>query len=134
MTPTVASRLHLRLQEAFDETYKRVLTALKAAGFDILSEVDLQDALARRVDGRIKPNKVVFVFHAELTHRALTVAPEIGFRMIHPVAVSQTLDDQVEINAADPMGLLRDQPEGYLRPIVEELYARLEQAVEALKA
>ncbi|MBK8025276.1 MAG: DUF302 domain-containing protein [Chloroflexi bacterium] len=132
MNEATSERLHLRMQGAYEETYKRAVIALKAAGFDVIMEIDLQETLARKVDGRIKPHKVIFVCDPEQTHRALTVAPQIGFRLLHPVAVSQTLDDEVEISAADPLEALHDAPEAYLKPIVEDLRARLEKVIQAL--
>ena len=56
MNEATSERLHLRMQGAYEETYKRAVIALKAAGFDVIMEIDLQETREGNVVGRLKPH------------------------------------------------------------------------------
>ncbi len=128
-----SSSLNRLMGGAYEAAYERVRTALKAAGFDILAEINLAEFLAKKSQSYIRPYKIVVVYSSDIAQRALTVSPAIAAILPTNVAVSLTQDDQVEVRIADPHITWSTESDAYLKPIAEELNIRLEQVIDALK-
>ena len=58
-------------------SYSGCRTALAAAGFGVLCEIDLQAKLLEKLGARIPPNLILGACHPPSAHRALAAAPEV---------------------------------------------------------
>ncbi|MBZ0281598.1 MAG: DUF302 domain-containing protein [Anaerolineae bacterium] len=125
--------LHRLIKGAYEATYERVGIALKAAGFEIMAEINLADFLAKKSQMFVHPYKIIVVCNSDIAHRALTIAPDVGVMLPCHVAVLQIQDDQVEVRVADPHIIWNTASHTYLKPIAEELNTRLERVIDALK-
>lgn len=125
--------LHQLIEGTFETTYERIRTALKAANFEIMTEINLADLVAKKSQSYSRPCKVIVVCHAEVAHKALIVAPHVAVMLPCNVAVSETQENQVEVSIADPHIAWNTASNVYLRPIAEELKARLERVITALQ-
>ena len=128
-----SSGLHRLMGGAYEAAYERVRTALKAAGFEVLAEINFAEFLSKKSQSYIRPYKIVVVYSSEIAQRALTVSPATAAVLPTNVAISQTQDDQVEVRMADPRITWNTESDAYLKPIAEELNNRLEQVIDALK-
>ncbi|MEZ4666364.1 MAG: DUF302 domain-containing protein [Anaerolineae bacterium] len=124
--------LHRLIEGAYDEIYNRVRTGLKAAGLEILAEINLTEFLAQGLQSYVRPYNILVVCNAELAHRALTIAPGVGVMLPCHVAVLQTHDELVEVKSADPLLAWDTASHAYLKPVAEEFGKRLERVVTAL--
>ncbi len=134
MNATVMSSpsLHRSIEGAYEATYKRVSVALKAAGFEIMAEINLAEFLAKESQSYTRPYNIFVVCNSDIAHRALTIAPDVGVMLPCHVAVLQTQDDQVEVRIADPLFTWNTASHVYLKPIAEELTRRLDRVITAL--
>lgn len=135
-TPTPVHQLGLtvRLAGTLEAAQARVIEALKAEGFGVLTEIDVQATLKKKLDVDFRPYRILGACNPILAHRALSVAPQVGLLLPCNVTVSQVGDDVVEVGIVDPIGMLGvvDQPE--LTPIADEARARLSRVAAALQA
>lgn len=130
---TTSPGITMMIPAPFASTYERVCVALKAAGFEILAEIDLAAVLARQSGSYCPPHKIVVACDPEIAHRALTIAPEIDVALPCNVAVNQLQDEQIQIRIANPLMAWNVASESYLRPIAEELNRRLVRITEVIK-
>lgn len=135
MTASVmfSPELHQIMVGDYEAAYGRVCVALRAAGFEIMAEIDLAEFLAKKSVSYIKPYKVLVVCHSDITQRAITISPDVGVVLPCHVAVSQMQENQVEVRSADPHMTWNTAANVYLEPIAEELKLRLERVISALK-
>ncbi len=128
-----ATGLHRLIDGTFATIYEEVCTALKAAGFEIVAEIDMAELLEKHSDSYVRPFKSIIVFESDLAHRVLTVAPTVNTLLPCQISVFQTEEGQIEVKATDPHLTWSSAVSSYLVPIVEEFNTRLIRAVNALK-
>ncbi|MBI4771253.1 MAG: DUF302 domain-containing protein, partial [Chloroflexi bacterium] len=76
-TATTTLGITVHLNTTFDNTLARVTDALKAEGFGVLTEIDVQATLKNKLDVDFRPYKILGACNPRLAHRALLAAPEV---------------------------------------------------------
>lgn len=134
-TTTLSSTgLHQLIEGAFEVTYERIRTALKAADFEILAEINLADFDTKKSESYGRQCKVMVVCNTDIAHKALIVSPDAAVMLPYNVAVSEAPANQVEIWASDPHIVWNTASNVYLKPIAEELKLRLERILAVLRS
>ena len=68
----------VRTAASFAEAVARVREALKAQGFGVLTEIDVQATLRDKLGEDMEPYLIVGACNPPLAHRALSADPRIG--------------------------------------------------------
>jgi uncharacterized protein (DUF302 family) len=110
-----------------------VITALRAAGFEIIAEMNLPDFKEKKEQWHSQLNRLVVVCHPELVRRALIMSPEAGVLLTCNVGVLQLLETQVEVTIADSLTTAGAALEPHLKTIGDELTLHLQRVIAALK-
>lgn len=125
--------LTVRLNTTYEAALPRVIEALKAEGFGVLTEIDVQATLKQKLGVDFRPYKILGACNPPLAHRALTLAPEVGLLLPCNVTVSVGADGLIDVALVDPVGMLGVAANPALAPIANEARARLERVAAALK-
>jgi uncharacterized protein (DUF302 family) len=128
-----ATGLHRLIDGTFATIFEEVCTALRAAGFEIVAEVDMAALLEKNSISYVRPFKTILVFESDLAHRVLTIAPAINTLLPCQVSLFQTEEGQIEVKVTDPHIMWNTAVSPYMTPIVEEFNTRLMRAVGAVK-
>jgi uncharacterized protein (DUF302 family) len=119
------------LAEPFDSALPRVLDALKAEGFGVITEIDVQQTMKEKlgVDGR--PHRILGACNPKLAHAAMEVEPDLGVLLPCNVDVYEVDGGTrvVAINAGAMMGMVGNAD---LMPIADEVQTRLGRVLESL--
>lgn len=134
MTTTTSLGLTVRLHTNFETAITRVTEALKAEGFGVLTEIDVQATFKKKLEVDFRPYKILGACNPSLAHRALTVAPEVGLLLPCNAVVTQLAEAECQVSLVDPLSMLGIVGRPELEPIAEEARARLERVAVALKA
>ena len=132
-TATTTLGITVHLNATFDNALARVTDALKAEGFGVLTEIDVQATLKNKLDVDFRPYRILGACNPSLAHRALTAAPEVGLLLPCNVTVQQTEAGAVEVALVDPLAMLGVIAHPGLQPIAVEARAKLERVAAALK-
>jgi len=132
-THTISFGLYRLLDQHFDTVIEQLHTALQAAGFELLAEIDLTKILEKRTQSHVKRHRVFVVCHPELAVTALTLAPKAGTLLLCEIDVYHLDDHQVEVTVMSPLTQYGTVLESHLKPIGEQLSLRLEYVIDALK-
>lgn len=116
-------------EATFGEAVERVKQELKAEGFGVLCEIDVQATLKEKLGVEQEPYLILGACNPPLAHRALSVEPELGTLLPCNVVVYQA-DDKTHISAidADRMLSVVDNPD--LAPVATQVRAKLAHVVE----
>ena len=122
---------HIDIAGPFDQALERVQAALKAEGFGVLSDIDIQKAMKEKLGKDMPAYRILGACNPPLAHQALQADPEIGLLLPCNVVV-QEASDGVTISIADPRAMfsLVDNPR--LTPVVEEADQRLRRVIASL--
>lgn len=85
---------------------KRVRAALEKEGFGVLTEIDVQATLKKKLDVDFRPYRILGACNPELAHRALSAEDKIG-TMLPCNVILQIVEGGIEVAAIDPAESMR---------------------------
>jgi uncharacterized protein (DUF302 family) len=113
---------------AYDDAVARVREALAAEGFGILTEIDVQATLKKKLDVDREPYLILGACHPPSAHRALEAAPEVGVLLPCNVTVSVENGTTV-VRAMDPEGVMAFVAVPALASVGREIGERLRRVI-----
>jgi uncharacterized protein (DUF302 family) len=120
------------LDLGFDDALARVPEALKAEGFGVLTEIDVQATLKKKLDVDFRRYRILGACNPPFAHQALQHSLDIGMLMPCNVIVYETDEGKTVVSAVDPMQTIAAQGDERLRPLAEEVQAKLRRAINSL--
>lgn len=116
----------------FDDAIVRVIDALKAEGFGIMTEIDVQQTLRDKLDVEFRRYQILGACNPELAHRALQEEPQIGLLLPCNVVVQEDPEGGVTVSIADPRELFTLVENQAVQPIAREAGQRLRRVLAAI--
>ena len=116
----------------FEEAVETVTEELGKEGFGVLTEIDVQATLKKKLGEDMRPYKILGACNPPLAHQAVSAVPEIGLLLPCNVLVRENDEGRVRVSFMDPgavLGLV-DNPD--VEPLAAEVKTRLERVLAAL--
>jgi uncharacterized protein (DUF302 family) len=117
---------------SFEEAIETVTEELSKEGFGVLTEIDVQATLKKKLGEDMRPYRILGACNPPLAHQAVTAVPEIGLLLPCNVLVRETDDGTVRVSFMDPgsvLGLV-DNPD--VEPLAGQVKEKLERVLAAL--
>ena len=127
--------LSATLDLPYGATLGLVRDALADQGFGILTEIDLQATLKKKLGVDIAPQVILGACNPPLAHTALQAEPSIGLLLPCNVVVRSTPDDTTTIvEAIDPQTMVALTANPALQKVADDASRRLNAALNSLTA
>jgi uncharacterized protein (DUF302 family) len=117
---------------AFSEAERRVTEALKGEGFGVLTEIDVQATLKKKLGVDFRPYKILGACNPPLAHRALSAELLIGLLMPCNVVLFAEDDGAVTVSIAKPEEMFRPVGNPEMLPLVKEVDDRIQRVMQRL--
>jgi uncharacterized protein (DUF302 family) len=115
-----------------DAVIEKVTAALKERGFGILTEIDVQATLKKKLDVDVPPYRILGACNPPLAHRALQAEPRIGAMLPCNVIVRETGAGEFMVSAIDPVASMQAIQNPQLGEVAEQVRRKLQAVIEGL--
>jgi uncharacterized protein (DUF302 family) len=120
------------LNTSFDEAVARVVTELKNQGFGVLTEIDVSEALKKKLDVDFKKYRILGACNPPFAYKALQLEDKIGTMLPCNVIVQEISAGVVEVAAIDPIASMQAIDNPKLRSVAEQVQSMLKKVIAAL--
>ena len=120
------------IQRPFDDAIATVTQALKNEGFGILTEIDVQETLKKKINVDFKGYRILGACNPSLAYEALKLEEKIGTMLPCNVVVQEQADGKVEVSAIDPVASMGTVGNPALTIIAEQVQRKLRKMLENL--
>lgn len=121
-----------RKRGSFDAVVAETILALKAEGFGIISEIDVQKTLREKIGVAFRKYMILGACNPALAHKALQLEDKIGTMLPCNVVVQELEDGMVEVAAIDPVASMLAVDNASLKRAAAEVAQQLKRAIDNL--
>ncbi len=118
--------------KSFDEAIELVTEALKKEGFGILSEIDVQATLKKKIDVDFKKYKILGACNPQFAYKSLQHEDKIGVFLPCNVVVEEHENGEVEVSAVDPVASMMAVNNEALGATAGEVQQKLKRVINSL--
>ncbi len=115
----------------FAAIVERTRAALATQGFGVLTEIDVQATMKKKIDADMPAYLILGACNPKLAWRAIGVEPKIGAMLPCNVIVRQT-GGSVTVSAVDPVASMEAVANADLKAVAGEVRGLLAAAVQAI--
>lgn len=116
----------------FDNVVSDVIECLKAEGFGVLTDIDVQATLEAKIGAEIPKYRILGACNPRLAHEGLQLENKLGVLLPCNVIVRETADRQVEVASVDPVSAMERTGNPALTATAEDVRQRLLRALSAI--
>lgn len=120
------------LQCSFDEAIDKVIVELKKEGFGILSEIDVQATLKKKLNVDFKKYRILGACNPPYAYQALQVEEKIGTMLPCNIIVLENDAGEIEVAAIDPIASMQAIANPKLQDTADQVQAKLKKIIASL--
>ncbi len=122
----------VNLKSDMNTAEQQVTEALKEEGFGILTEIDVQATMKKKLDIDQRPYKILGACNPSLAHQAIEAEPDIGLLLPCNVVVREEEDASITVAFMDPEAVLSLVNRDDVVHLAQEVRSRLERVKQSL--
>ncbi len=126
--------IRTKLDLPYEQAIQKTIEALKAQGFGVLTQIDIQATLKQKLGADFRRYVILGACNPPLAHRALSTNLDVGLLLPCNVVVYEE-DDGTVISAVNPeemLGPMRD--DRVMCDVAAEARVKLQRMIESLKS
>lgn len=117
---------------SFSAVVARVVEALKAEGFGVLTDIDVKATMKKKLDIDFRDYRILGACNPPLAHQALTDDDKIGTMLPCNVIVQDLGGGRIEVAAIDPAISMEHVGNPALKTIAELVTGKLGRVIAAI--
>ena len=120
------------LNVSFEEAVLKVTEELKKEGFGILTDIDVQATLKKKLALDFRKYRILGSCNPPFAYQALLKEDKIGTMLPCNVIVQELSEGNVEVAAIDPIASMQAIKNPELQGIAEQVRAKLKKVIDSL--
>src|SRR6266498_5698461 len=129
---TSSYAFRVRLDQPYEQAVERVTAALKDQGFGVLTEIDVQATLKKKLDVDFRKYVILGACNPPLAYQGFQAEPDIGLLLPCNVIVYEEDPARSRVAILDPLVQLSITGRKDIEPLAREARERLERALAAI--
>ena len=121
------------LPAPFDDALARTAAALRAEGFGIITEIDVQKTLSEKIGVAFRKYRILGACNPKLAHEALLLEDKIGTMLPCNVVVQELDSGAVEVAAIDPVASMQAVENPRLKEAAVQVGEKLKRVITQLR-
>ncbi len=117
---------------SFDEAIEKVTKELKKEGFGILTEIDVQATLKKKLNVDFRRYRILGACNPPFAYQALQAELHIGAMLPCNVVVMEKDDGKINVSAIEPMASMMAVGNSKLNSVAKEIQKKLEKVINNL--
>lgn len=117
---------------SFGDAVDKVTAELGKEGFGVLTEIDVQATLKKKLGEDMRPYRILGACNPQLAHQAISGMPEIGLLLPCNVLVREDDSGGVHVSFMDPESVLGLVDSDAVAPLARQVKQKLENVLAAL--
>lgn len=118
--------------QSFAAIRTKTEAALKAEGFGILTEIDIQSVMKKKLDKDYKPYLILGACNPVFADKVLQAEPNIGALLPCNVTIRETETGEIEVAIMDPSEAMAAVQNPEIEPLADEVREKLMRALKAI--
>ena len=114
----------------FDTALARITETLKAEGFGVLTDIDVQATLKKKIDADIRKYRILGACNPPLAHKSITAEPLVGLLLPCNVVVMEAENGDIVVSAINPLEMFKVVDNPAVADTVAAVNDKLRRAVE----
>lgn len=110
---------------SFEDAVEKTVEELKKEGFGVLTEIDVQETLKKKLDVDFRKYRILGACNPPLAYQALKAEKNIGVMLPCNVIIQELDDGAVEVSAINPMVAMQAVGNSKLSVVAEEVSNKL---------
>lgn len=116
---------------SFKDIDTRTRTALANNGFGVLTEIDVQATMKKKLNVEMRPYLILGACNPKMAHEAIGIEPRVG-AMLPCNVILREVDGGVEVSAIDPVASMQAIENAKLTAVAGQVRDLLAKAVAAI--
>jgi uncharacterized protein (DUF302 family) len=116
----------------FDTAIDKVTDELKKEGFGVLTQIDVQDTLKKKLDVDFRKYRILGACNPNFAHQALKAEDKIGTMLPCNVIVQEHDNKNVEVSAVDPVASMMAVKNEALGGVAMQVREKLSRVIDNL--
>lgn len=116
----------------YSQIVEKTIAALKVEGFGVLTEIDVQQTLKKKLDVDVPQQVILGACNPNFAHKALEMEEDLGLLLPCNVVVREIAGGEYQVSAVNPMRLLSVVGRDDLLPVAAEVKTKLANAIKSL--
>ncbi|MGY6741403.1 MAG: DUF302 domain-containing protein [Cecembia sp.] len=119
-------------KQDFSLLKQKVIAALQEEGFGVLTEIDIQSTMKKKLDKDYKPFLILGACNPVFADQVLSIDPNMSALLPCNVSIRELDSGEIEISAIDPIAAMSSLGNPAIEPLATAVRKKLENVVEKI--